>query len=368
MQVNALWMMFYAKLTPLSPFMPIILMSTPVRSLPVVGLRRQRGVAIITALVVVAAATVAVSGMLWRQSIAMRKAENQAALAQSRWLARGAADWARVILREDARVSQVDHPGEMWAVPLAETRVNANGIVQGEADDAGTAIVSGRIVDAQARYNLSNLLSTVTPVGTGTLTLAQGTAPATAPGIVDSAAAVARSGAAAPVVPPAELLMLARLLVLLGQAPDEANRNARLAGQRVNEMPRPVDLDDFAGVLGAPLLDRLRPYATVLPRPTPVNLNTAPAEVLAARFDNLPIERARLLVKSRERVYFNQISDAMNRLPGPALTAPQSSVATMTQFFQIEGLVRQQRVELSLRATIERGANGATRIFDMREL
>jgi len=364
MQVNALWMMFYAKLTPLFPFMPIMLMSTPVRSLPAAGLRHQRGVAIITALVVVAAATVAVSGMLWRQSIAMRKAENQAALAQSRWLARGAADWARVILREDARISQVDHPGELWAVPLAETRVNANGIVQDEADDAGTATVSGRIVDAQARYNLTNLLSTVTPVGTGTLTLAQGTAP----GITDGAAAVARSGTAAAVVPPAELLMLARLLVLLGQAPDEANRNARLAGQRVNEMPRPVDLDDFAGVLGAALLDRLRPYATVLPRPTPVNLNTAPAEVLAARFDNLPIERARALVESRERVYFNQISDAMNRLPGPALTAPPSSVATMTQFFQIEGLVRQQRVELSLRATIERGANGATRIFDMREL
>jgi general secretion pathway protein K len=367
MQVNALRMMFYAKLTPLFPFMPIMLMSTPVRSLPAAGLRHQRGVAIITALVVVAAATVAVSGMLWRQSIAMRKAENQAALAQSRWLARGAMDWARVILREDARISQVDHPGELWAVPLAETRVNANGIVQGDADDAGTAIVSGRIVDAQARYNLTNLLSTVTPVGAGTLTLAQGAVAGTA-GSAASVAGARAATAAVAVVPPAELLMLARLLGLLGQAPDEANRNARLAGQRVNEMPRPVDLDDFAGVLGAPLLDLLRPYATVLPRPTPVNLNTAPAEVLAARFDNLPIERARALVESRERVYFNQISDAMNRLPGPALTAPPSSVATMTQFFQIEGLVRQQRVELSLRAAIERGANGATRIFDMREL
>ena len=83
--------------------------------------RSQRGVAIITALVVVAAATVAVSAMMWRQSIAVRKVENQDALGQARWLARSSLEWARLILLQDARTSVVDHLGEIWAVPLAET-------------------------------------------------------------------------------------------------------------------------------------------------------------------------------------------------------------------------------------------------------
>ena len=58
----------------------------------------------------------------------------------------------------------------------------------------------------------------------------------------------------------------------------------------------------------------------------------------------------------------------LNRLPGNPLVAAPNTVAVSTQFFQIEGAVRQRNVELALRAGIERASNGATRILDMREL
>lgn len=349
---------------------------------------RQQGVAIITVLVVVAAATIAVSTMLWRQSIALRKAENAAALSQARWLARGAIDWARVILREDARISPVDHLGEMWAVPLAETRVDASGIAAGGADDPAAAAVSGRIVDAQARYNLANLQGApggavpaanqaASAAAAETVAAALGgnaaaaVAAATAGSEVREGAPAARNGTAvpAPPEPPAvELAALTRLLQALGQAPDDAARLARLIGQRMNNLPRPQEIDDFAGQLEPGLLDALRVHAIVLPRPTPINVNTATAEVLAARFENLPLERARALVESRNRAWFNQLSDVLNRLPGNPLVAAPNTVAVSTQFFQIEGAVRQRNVELALRAGIERASNGATRILDMREL
>lgn len=367
------------------------------------GRVRQAGVAVITALVVVVAATVAVSTLLWRQSVAMRKVENQAAVGQSRWLARGAIDWLRIILREDARISQVDHPGEIWAVPLAETRVGSNGIaLAANADDPATAVVSGRVTDAQARFNLANLVlpaaagvGTITTTRSGALGAAETMAAAagvtgvrspgsagaaSSPGTAETDAALAdelaarqrQTGAAgqrdAASANLSEIAALTRLLGITGQPGAAASRIARIMAARMNAQPRPLDLDDFAPQIDAAVLDSLRPYVVVLPRATPVNLNTASAEVLAARFENLPLERARALVESRQRAWFVQVSDALNRLPGLVLLAPQNSVAVATSYFQVEGAVRQGRVELNVRANLERGSGGATRIFDWREL
>ncbi|HUQ77153.1 MAG TPA: type II secretion system minor pseudopilin GspK, partial [Burkholderiales bacterium] len=84
--------------------------------------KRQRGTAVIMAMLIVAAAATLVSGALWQQSALIRETENELQYAQARWLIRGAIDWAGVILREDARTSSLDHLGEPWAVPLADTR------------------------------------------------------------------------------------------------------------------------------------------------------------------------------------------------------------------------------------------------------
>ena len=80
---------------------------------------RQRGAAIITALLVVTLAVVIVSGMLWRQQVEIRAVENQRLKAQATWIARAGIDWARLILRDDQRrTGAVDHLGEVWACLL----------------------------------------------------------------------------------------------------------------------------------------------------------------------------------------------------------------------------------------------------------
>jgi len=79
---------------------------------------------------------------------------------QAQWILNGALDWARLILREDGRTSNVDHLGEPWAVPLAESRLSTFLAADRNAstDDAPDAFLSGTIRDAQARYNLRNLV------------------------------------------------------------------------------------------------------------------------------------------------------------------------------------------------------------------
>ena len=299
--------------------------------------RRQRGVAIITALVVVAAATVAVSAMLWRQAIAVRKVENQAALGQARWLARSALDWARLILAQDARTSAIDHAGELWAVPLSETRVADDATTSldhaaATVSDQDAAYVSGRMRDAQARFNLTGIV------------------------IGEQANEV-------------EVAIFTRLLEALGASRDLAGAfAARMAG-----IPKPDDYDRLAadmvarGELDATSAETLRPFVVVLPNPTPINLNTAPPEVLAAAFPDLPLDSAKALAQSRDRVYFNQVSDAVGRLPGTSGKPPPGNVSVDTHFFEVDGRVRVGRAELEVVALIERDANGATRVRSLRE-
>ena len=84
--------------------------------------RPQRGAAIVTALLVVALATVIVSSLFYRESVAIRSIENRATLAQTRWIERAVIDWAKVILRNSHR--DYDWSGSIWATPVAETQLD----------------------------------------------------------------------------------------------------------------------------------------------------------------------------------------------------------------------------------------------------
>ena len=77
---------------------------------------RQAGVAIITALLVVALAAILVSGLLWRQEVQIRRIENQRLINQAQWITRSALDWTRLIIRSAADSSpSVTYLGGVWA-------------------------------------------------------------------------------------------------------------------------------------------------------------------------------------------------------------------------------------------------------------
>ncbi len=76
-------------------------------------------------------------------------------MAQSRLLLRGALDWGRAILREDANRSSYDALSEPWAQPLAETRLDQFGETSVLASQAS---IAGSMEDAQSRLNLRNLI------------------------------------------------------------------------------------------------------------------------------------------------------------------------------------------------------------------
>jgi len=112
---------------------------------PVKPQRRQRGVALITAVLIVALGTMLAAGVFFRGYLDQRRSATLFALDQAYEVALGAEAWAADFLRQDRQESDTDHFGEAWAKPLPPLPL----------DDGGT--VEGRLEDMQGRFNLNNL-------------------------------------------------------------------------------------------------------------------------------------------------------------------------------------------------------------------
>ena len=302
--------------------------------------QRQHGVAIITALLLTTLAITIVASLFWQQQVQVRSIENQRLQLQKQWILRGALDWARLILREDAKYSAIDDLTEPWAVPLSDTKLDQY-VENGDAQaDASSAVLSGAIQDAQARLNL-------TALATG--------------GEINAA----------------EVSSFERLLSTLRQDPGLARAAAQelAASQRspnTGKTSRPIgfaQVDDLLAVPGftPQVLRPLRNYIIFLPRVTAVNANTASAEVLSAKLPPLSISDANALVASRRNSSFRDLNDLTARLPGTQVAVDGNEVNVSTRFFLVNGRVTIRQAALQVQGLVERnGAN--TQLIWVREI
>lgn len=304
--------------------------------------RRQRGAALLMAMVIVTLVATLASSMVWQQWRAVQVEGAERVRSQAGWVLAGALDWARLILREDKRSEPYDHLGEPWAIPLAEARLSTFLAADGnnnsaDNDDAPDAFLSGKVDDATSRYNLRNVL-----------------------------------GADGELIP-AEVAVLKRLCELAGLAPGlgdglaQALRKATLATQG-DEVAVLDKLGGEPGRLQAPLLpqnfdqitwlgldagtvERLRPYLTLLPDTSKVNINTASKEVIAA-VENLDLARAGRLVQARQRTPFKNLSTVPTLLGMPNWSPARLDV--QTDFFEVRGRLRYEDNVIEQRHLVQR--------------
>ena len=327
---------------------------------------RQDGVAVVTALLLTTLAITIVASLFWQQQVQVRSIENQRMQLQKKWIIRGAIDWARLILREDARTSfHLDHLGEPWAVKLQDTRLDQY-VENGNADtDSSDATLSGQIIDAQSLYNINNLASN---------------------GLVNEREVAAFARLLVNLQMPADLASKAAQTIAQTQSktslpangPDSSASGAAATktqpdtGQSEVQFFRFTQLDDLLSVPGftPDMILKLRSYATVLPRTgnlTAINVNTAPAEVIAARIEGLSLPDAALMVASRDRAYFKDVADFSNRFEGKTKTVTGSDIQVWTNYFFVNGKVKMNRSALDVSALVERADNAATAILWVRE-
>jgi len=255
---------------------------------------RQQGVAIVLAMGVVALAAMAAAAIMVSQSTWARQVELTADHVQAQAVLQAGADWARAVLADDRRVSNVDHLGEPWALRLPPLPVE-NGELVGQIDDQQGAFNVNNLV-TDGKVNLAHLAQFQRLLST--LGLPAALAYALADWIDDDSEPQPQGGAE-----DAEYLAM---------DPPYLTANRPL-----------IDVAELALVRGFDdnVRARLRPYVTALPRFTAVNVNTAPAEVLAAVVEGLDLGGAQALVAQRDRAYYRDRDDFLKRLPRGAVAA-----------------------------------------------
>jgi general secretion pathway protein K len=307
---------------------------------------RQRGAALLTAMIIVTVVATLASGMVWQQWRALQVEAAERAQTQSEWVLQGALDWTRMILREDAREGGSDHLGEPWAAPLAEARLSTFlAADRSMAEDAPDAFLSGRIVDAQSRYNLRNLVQQGKVSRSELQTL------------VRLCGFLGLNGEVAP-----------RLADALRRAtPGSTTEAASDASTTTTTLPlMPASVEELGWLgLDATTVRRLKPYVVLLPRETPVNLNTAPKEVIAAVLPGIDLATAERLVQSRLRDPLKTPADAKAVLGEQALTDARR-VSVNSNYFIVYGALRLDQVTVAQRSLLERNGRDVRTLSTQR--
>ncbi|MDP3761730.1 MAG: type II secretion system minor pseudopilin GspK [Ramlibacter sp.] len=299
---------------------------------------RNAGAALLAAMLTVALVATFAAAALWQQWRSTEVEAAERARVQSSWVLTGALDWARLLLREDGRSGGPDHLGEPWAVPLQEARLSSflaadRNVTADTGPEVLEAFLSGQIVDMQSLLNVNTLVD-----DTGRIS--------------DTDVRSFQRLFELLGLPPAQLDLLIENMRFAADtsANNRSGPMAALLPQRVEEL----------AWLGLPLASvaALQPYIAVLParQGTPVNLNTASAEVIFAAVDGLSMADAQRLVAAREQAPFRSVTAAKDAIGAPdaMFAAGQVNVAIASGFFEVRSRLRLDQLVVEERSLVQR--------------
>jgi len=284
------------------------------------SIARQRGVAIITALLIVAIATTVSVAISTRLQLDVRRTGNIIAGDQAYLYTLAAESWSQRILKEDRKENEIDHLGENWAIELPPLPVEGG-------------YIQGKLTDLQSCFNINSLLG------------------------ADADITLART-------------RLERLLVNLKI--DKANTQAIidwLDDDLQTTIPDGAE-DVYYMNLERPYRTANAPmqssselrlikgfedpelYATVLPHVcafgvnAPININTASAEVLRSLADGISDSDIEKIIEQRNDTAFKTINEftSFNDLNKKITSTESLSVDTEYFMLQTESTIGQVRV------------------------
>ena len=317
--------------------------------------RRQRGAALLLALLIMTLVATLAAGMVWLQWRGIEVETAERARAQADWLLNASLDWGNLILKSSIRNGDPDDDlGQPWATPLEETKLSSFLSADGtHSEDSGPeAYLSGQITDAQSKYNLYNLVEIQGGKNTG------------------------------------EVQRLQILLEAIGVSPDVGQtivagmRASYDAQQNLVNQPgqadstgsvlMPIELADLAWYgIDPKVIKQMEPFVQIIPftgtTAMTINANTAPAEVLMAGCGLPAISRAQAeaAVVKRQQGPFISNNGILTGLglgltsPGCTLTpspdgSPTSILGWKSQYFEIFGQLRYEQHVIRERSVIYR--------------
>lgn len=271
---------------------------------------KQRGMAIISALLIAAVVAVIAAGLLTRQRVFTRSLEAEQLRIQGQWLLLGALEDSRQRLWEARQKDVLTRLDQPWA-------------------RAQKGLFEGGLEDEQGKFNLRNLVNRGRPDAE-------------------------------------QVQNFERLCGLIGVDGALSRRISQRVIASYDQTDQPAkypmlrSLDDLSGVEGLDplLLQRMQGFISVLPGVTWVNGNTARAEVLSAVVPGLSLSQAQALVAERDsgRWFINR-GDFVNRLHLPQVAVESVLVGITSEWFRLQGQTRREQRRVTLDALLHRPEN-----------
>ncbi len=274
----------------------------------------QRGVALLTAILVLTLAVIAATSISSNHQLSIRRTENIVFGSQVWSYLHGGEAWAKVVLARDLDdKNSYDHSSEAWATQLPALPLPGG-------------YISGKIEDEQGKINLNNLLSGAEP-------------------------------------DPLTRVRIETLLSLLDHDPTLIQAIIDWIDPDVEATPPNGAEDDYYTGLEYPYLTAnqpmqhiselrlvkgftqaiyqdLVPYLTALPSNTAININTAKAEVIAASVPNLGLEAANNVIEERDEEAFETIQEFASHPLLQNLQVNLQALSTESSFFSLNSQVK----------------------------
>lgn len=289
--------------------------------------RYDRGIALITVLLIVALATVAAVAMASRQQLDVYRISNLLHGDQAYTYALGVENWASSILRRDLKDNETDNLGEIWAEETPPLPV-PGGQIKGYAEDL------------QGRFNINNL---VIDGKVNKPQLEQFQRLLKSLEIGEDVAVAVVDWMDVDIDP--QLPNGAEDGVYLGE--DPPYRAANMPFSSISELYLVQGFD--SEVVGA-----LLPHIAVLPKNTRINVNTAGEKVLQSLAKDLSEADAKRLVDDRGEDGYKSVEDFLQHevLAGLEIDAGQLTVAS--EYFLIHADVEVGQARSRLYSLVER--------------
>ncbi len=304
----------------------------------------QRGVALITAMLVVALAATAAVAMVSRQQYDIRRTGNLLQGEQAYLYVLGIEGWAGQILRRDREDNRVDHAGEEWATLLPPIPI-----------DGGQ--LAGGIEELQGRFNLNDLILN---------------------NEVDAEALARFRRLLAALELNTELAMVVTDwldpdidIAFPGGAEDDSYsqgenpyRTANAPFVSVSELRLLKGMSEVVNPeKNETVYDRLLPHVCALPSRGPINVNTATDPVLMSLAEGLTIADAEALREGRGDEGYADASVFLQADAVAGRTVPEGIIGVMSEYFVVTSQVLFGRITVSYQSMIQRSATGEARVL-----
>jgi general secretion pathway protein K len=294
----------------------------------------QCGAALVTALFVVALATVAATAMISKAAVDIARTAVTLESEQAYLYALAVEDWAAGLLTKDGQKTDTDHLQESWAKALPTLAIDGGAL-------------SGYTEDAQGRFNLNNLAQ---EGETGARARARFTRLLEVLGLTTA------------IVAPIADWVDADQEVRFPDGAEDGDYTRLQPPYPAANRPM-VSISELRLVKGVTddIYEALAPYVTALPEATPININTASLPLMMALVSGLGQSSAEALMEARSREGFPNVEAFLSQLAYTGYRPDTAGLSVASQYFRVVAKVKRGRGRVQLTSLLKRSADAQVR-------